>query len=371
MVIASLYLLSIAIESVPFPSGGLEGEALANHIEERIRANGGTPLIMGHAVHFFYKANPGEEPRIDGDFIFWRSGRNQTGRVMEDLGGGWYHYGIELRARARIEYLFRIGETQRIDPRNPNVGASWSGQVSLVRMPDYPPQPELEPREGIARGELSRFRFKSKIRRNERDVHVYTPAGYQRQKGAFPVLYFGDGTLYVEVAKIPRILDNLIADKTIPPVIAVFIDPVDRWLEYRTFTLYRGMMLEELMPHLKQHWRLDETRQVIIGSSRGGMSSLDLALTHPDRFMGCIAFAPAVTETDFPALLRRMEVDRRPRFSILVGTYDFWRPSCLEVVEIMQEKGYRLEFREEPIGHSVNAWRVFLDDLLPPLLLEE
>ena len=78
-----------------------------------------------------------------------------------------------------------------------------------------------------------------------------------------------------------------------------------------------------------------------------------------------------MTETDFTALLRRMQVDRRPRFSILVGTYDFWRPSGLEVVGIMREKGYRLEFREEPIGHSVYAWRVFLDEMLPPLLLAD
>ncbi len=371
MIISTLVLLLTAMESVPFPNNGLEGEALAAYIERQISANGGTPLVRGHVFHFFYKASPGEEPRIEGDFELWRRGRKRPEKVMTHLGGGWHHYGVEARPQARMEYIFRIGGEQRVDPRNPHVVKSWMGQVSVARMPDYPPQPELTRRPDVARGELAKFRFKSDIRRNERDVHVYTPAGYQRHQGVFPTLYFGDGAHYVEMAEVPRILDNLIADKRIPPVIAVFIDPVDRWLEYRMFTLYRGMMLEELMPYLKQRWRLDETRQVIIGGSRGGLSALDFALTHPDRFMGCIAIAPAVTETDFPALLRRMQVDRRPRFSILVGAYDFWGSSGREVAEIMKAKGYRVEFREAPIGHSIYAWRGFLDDLLSPLLLGE
>ena len=367
MLLVSFFWLLSAGESVPFADRNLKGAALSAHIEETIQAHGGTPVIEDNVFHFFYRAEK-EVPRIDGDFTFWSRGRNQFGIAMTELGDGWYHYGLASHPQARVEYVFRLGDEVRTDPRNAHVVKGWSNQVSVAQMPDYPSQPELLKREDTARGELTTFSFKSDIRRNQRDIHVYTPPGYDKEKGNFPVLYFGDGTPYVERALLPQILDNLIADKTIPPVIAVFIDPVDRWLEYRMSTLYRSMMLEELIPHLAKKWRLDQNKQILIGGSRGGLGALDLALNHPDRFAGVVAIAPAVTGTDFTTQLRRMQVDLRPRFAILIGTYDFWRSSGLEVVDVMQTKGYRLSVREAHIGHTINAWVGYLDELLPDVL---
>ncbi|CAM2006711.1 alpha/beta hydrolase [Acanthopleuribacter pedis] len=361
-------LLLLAIEPVPYPTQGLTGDALVTHIEQRIKDQGGTPIIEGTVFHMFYRAEDGREPKILGDFDRWRRGRKPAGTPMTHLAGNWYHFGVPAQPKARLEYLIEVDGKHGPDPRNPRKVASFSGDTSVAQMPDYPDHPELERRPGVPAGKLESFSFKSNLRRNERQVHVYTPAGYGEHRGKLPTLYIADGSAYAKRGKVPTILDNLIADQKIPPVIAVFVDPVDRWLEYRMFTLFRLMLLEELMPHLKQKWRIDSDRQVLIGGSRGGLSTLDLVTIHPDKFIGAIAFAPAGTETDFGTQLRRMEGDPRPQIHILTGSYDFWLPNSVDYYGVMKEKGYRVHFREEPIGHSIYSWHGYLDELLIPIL---
>lgn len=366
MILSFLYFL--VLEPVPFPSNGLQGDALARYIEARINEQGSTPVIENAVFHFFYQASEGETPKILGDFDRWRRGRNPTATPMIRLTDDWYHFGVAVRPQTRIEYLIETKGVQSPDPRNPHQVMSFFGPISVAQMPDHPKHPELVQQAGVPRGNLESFRFKSQFRRNERDVQVYTPPHYEDAREKLPTLYFGDGGGYLKMGNVPIILDNLIAEGKIPPVIAVFVAPVDRWLEYRMFTLYRLMLLEELIPHLTEKWRIDNQRQVIIGSSRGGLSAIDLVVTHPDRFIGCIAFAPAATETDFLTQLQRMEGDPRPQIHILSGTYDFWLPSSRAIFEIMKKKGYQVAFREEPIGHSIPAWRGYLDELLPPIL---
>lgn len=365
--ILGLFILVTFGSDLSFPTGGLQGEALARAVAQQVNENGGTPIINGQTVHFLYKATNNEKPRIKGDFDNWRRGRNPDSTAMKHLAGNWYHFAIKALPESRIEYLLEIEGKDQADPRNPLMGESWSGKISLVQMPDFPKQPELETRNDIPHGRVVDFTFKSALRRNERKVFVYTPPEYNENR-FYPTLYIGDGTYYVEMGDMPNILDNLIAEKTIPPVIAVFIDPVDRWLEYRMFTLFRGMMLEELMPHLQEKWGIDTSQQILIGGSRGGMAAIDLALTHPKTFSGVLAFAPAVTETDFMAVLKRMKPDTHTQYRILVGNYDFWHPTAKEIGQVMKAKGYDISYKEKPVGHSIHAWRMFLDEELPPLL---
>lgn len=363
-----LILCLLAGESMPFNFGKSTPEQRPKLIQAAIHENGGTPIFKDGILHFFYQAKPGEHPRIDGDFNFWSQLQSIQGLKMTDLGHGWFHYGVAIKPGSRIEYAFRLGTTPLNDPLNPETVQGWAYPVSVVTLPGYPEQPEQEPNPDTPKGTLTQFSFRSNIRRNVRDIAVYTPPNYDQTTTNYPVLYFKDGNTCLERGQVPQVLDHLIDQHIIPPVIAVFIEPVDRWMEYKMSTLYRMMFLEELLPYLQERWRLDDTRQILIGGSRGGLAALDLTLTYPDRFQGCLAFAPAVNKTDFTTQIQRMEVNRKPRFSIFLGTYDFWRDGGFNMSEVMREKGYRIQVKEVPTGHSIHAWAGYFDELLPALL---
>lgn len=86
---------------------------------------------------------------------------------------------------------------------------------------------------------------------NTRKVWIYTPAGYDHSDEIYPVLLLLDGATQISVGRTHRILDNLIADKKIPPLIAVFIDNASepaRDLELPCSDTFAEFMESELIP---------------------------------------------------------------------------------------------------------------------------
>ena len=95
--------------------------------------------------------------------------------------------------------------------------------------PAFPPVPEGfdKPREGAERGKLERVDYDSKTVGAKRWMQVYTPPGYSKDQ-KYPVLYLLHGIGGNENEEWTRggvahvVLDNLIADKKIEPMIVVF-----------------------------------------------------------------------------------------------------------------------------------------------------
>ena len=348
-----------------------KGSEQTDYIAARIKANNGTPIVEGRVVHFFFKPENGSdtaELRLIGDFNDWGHQRGpQPGGTPMKKVGAFFHFKIELKPEARIEYQFVLGDRKISDPLNPMDTWAWDGRASIVAMPGSDWPAAREPAHDVPRGEVTLLDFKSDYLRNSRKVHIYTPPGYDKA-GAHPTLYLGDGTLFVEQGQIPRALDDLIARKKIPPVIAVFVDPVNRFQEYRMNVLYRMMVLSELMPFVEETYSSDSKNRVVIGFSRGALMAADLALTHPELFSAAILLSPATQGTDFDALCRRYEALKSPNLTILLTTYDHWYQDGVSMHKILSEKGWPVTVREVPEGHNINTWRVRLAELLPTVL---
>src|SRR5262249_27776499 len=79
------------------------------------------------------------------------------------------------------------------------------------------------------RGLIEQKKLASALLRNERDIWVYTPPGYTRAAGPYPLLLLFDGAAYVSDrwGNAPATLDNLINSGRIRPVIVCF-DPGNR-----------------------------------------------------------------------------------------------------------------------------------------------
>ena len=169
-----------------------------------------------------------------------------------------------------------------------------------------------------------------------RTVIVYTPPGYARDtRRRYPLLLLHDGqnvfdpaTAYVpgQYWQAKEVADDLLLRRRIEPVViaAVYHGAEKRLYEYtptKTRRLDGGgaeshgrMIVEELLPWLRHHYRLlPHARHTGVGgSSLGGLVSLWLGLTYPQVFGKLALLSPSVW-WDRRQILRCVEKIRHPQ----------------------------------------------------------
>jgi len=96
--------------------------------------------------------------------------------------------------------------------------------MSILELPQAPPQPWILPRPGVASGQVEMHHLRSQILGNERRVWVYTPPDYTRDGKPYDLFLLFDGLAYLHLAPTPTILDNLLHEGKIPPLVAVLLD---------------------------------------------------------------------------------------------------------------------------------------------------
>src|SRR5206468_4688498 len=94
-------------------------------------------------------------------------------------------------------------------------------------------------RADVPRGETQVHRLRSAALGNERRVYTYAPPDYDPSR-RYPLVVCFDGRAYVDEAYIPlpTVLDNLIADGAIPPVVALLPDSLDDETRSRELSLH-------------------------------------------------------------------------------------------------------------------------------------
>src|ERR1019366_8129300 len=125
---------------------------------------------------------------------------------------------------------FWDGFTPASDPHHREHFVSRAGEglpddiTSFVSLSDAPDESIVYKRPGVARGWIDRHDFASALMENQRRVWVYTPPGYKDGDQTYPLLVAFDGGQALCRIPTQRILDNLLADGRIRPMVAVFID---------------------------------------------------------------------------------------------------------------------------------------------------
>jgi enterochelin esterase family protein len=283
----------------------------------------------------------------------------------------WHYLSRALDPGARIEYAIALESTEdaalHLDPENSRTVQGFSRPYSELRMPDYQEAPELAEDPSLPRGRLVETSIESRVRGNRRTIHVYLPADYEETgERRYPTVYFGDGNAYVSNVPVPRILDNLIAGGSVRPLIAVFVEPAPRNEEYRMNPDYRRFVVEELVPWVDGTYRTIPTasERALLGGSRGALSALDVAYHHAETFGACGALSPALAPMNLLEILEKGDV-RSLRVFVLVALYDEeFREDGLALTRTLRGRGYDVGFLEIPEGHSWNAWKSHIDDVL-------
>ena len=137
---------------------------------------------------------------------------------------------------------------------------------------------------------LDTIMFDSKIMNNSRNIYVYLPSGYnQNRKAKYSIIYLFDSFIYLNRVEVPNILDNMIKEGKIEPMIAVMIDnptKTSRNTELPINFEFKRFIIDELVPDIRKKYNAspDPNRNIIGGISYGGLAASFIAFYHPDIF---------------------------------------------------------------------------------------
>lgn len=313
---------------------------------------------------------------------------------MERIPGTDLHYTrVHAKSDARIEYFFIIDDQQLPfpDPANAYRINYTVWIASELVMPAYKREPIFE---HFLTGEpggydrVIRHTLDGTVMGYSHLIHVYLPVNYEESETRYPVLYFQDGSDYIESAYVPHVLDMLIQQKRIEPVIAVFVTPPNRhqpdvpnrMTEYGMNEDYVSFFTDELVSFIDARYRTipEPGKRIVIGDSYGGLISLYIAFERPDVF-GTAYSQSGYVSFQNDKLIRLIESSslKPVRFYVDIGIYErnvgslFLPADETDFLEgnrrlkkVFEEKGYDFIYKEYPEGHTWGNWRRYLIDVL-------
>jgi enterochelin esterase-like enzyme len=329
---------------------------------------------IAHGPDFFFATEAAAKPDllIDG----------ASGPQMQNLPGSdlWY-------AAARIEPVGRLHSFYYLVQ-----GAKFGGRLDL---PAFGPLSYHQP--GVPSGTLSpKIVHTSKIYDGMKSEYwIYVPAQYDPRTPA-ALMVFQDGEGYIDRdGRNPalNVIDNLIAQKKIPVMICVFINPgdiegspgtptfnfvkaySDKWQRslkdsmrstlYDTVSdRYVRFLRDEVLAEVdaKYNIRKDSYSRAITGLSSGAICAFNAAWQMPDQFSRVISWIgsftgiqwkedPAVTDggQDYPEKILR-EPQRNIRVWLQDGSedveakYGSWPLANLRMANALKFRGYDFHF---------------------------
>jgi enterochelin esterase family protein len=280
-------------------SPDLRDAIFANMTEKALKE--GTAWL-GRGPDFFFATEADSEPSLLID--------DSPGPKMQHIAGSnlWY-------ASARIEGVGKLHSYQYLLD-----GKKFGGSLNL---PAFGPLSYLQ--EGVPSGTLSpKIIHTSKIYDGMKSEYwIYVPAQYDAKTPA-ALMVFQDGEWYLdrnEKMLVLNVIDNLIAQKKIPVMICVFINPGDisgspdtptykfvkayseKWKRdlkdsmrstlYDTVSdRYPKFLRDEVLAEVaaKNNVRKDAYSRAITGLSSGGICSFNAAWQMPDQFSRVISW---------------------------------------------------------------------------------
>jgi enterochelin esterase-like enzyme len=197
---------------------------------------------------------------------------------------------------------------------------------NFVIGPPYTPAPELTVKDEVPKGTIHEFTMDSKdsriypgIARNQpgaivpytRQVAVYVPARYAAGSPA-PFIVVQDGMSPTYRNNLPPILDNLIHEKRMPPIVAVLVhngggdaQGSQRGLEYDTVSgVYAQFIESEVLPRITKDYGVAFTKdpegRATMGGSSGAACAFTMAWFHPELYRRVLSYSGTYVNQQSP-----------------------------------------------------------------------
>ena len=245
----------------------------------------------------------------------------------------------------------------------------------------------------VPHGALQSHDYKSKALGTDRKMLVYTPPDYEKSTNKYPVLYLlhgagSDETSWTKSGKTNVILDNLLADGKIKPMVVVMPfgyafaraagagrgDAAENKQQREGFT---KDFLEDVMPLVDSTLRVytDRDHRAIAGLSLGGAQALAIGLSHTELFSRVAAFSPALGASNDPAtggvnfdtvLADSARINNQVKLLwVSVGTDDTLYASIVDFDALLSKHKVEHIFRVTGGAHEYPVWQRNLNDAAP------
>jgi enterochelin esterase-like enzyme len=217
---------------------------------------------------------------------------------------------------ASPEELAEIGKLMELPLLTPG-----AGDGDYLVKPPYAPAPETVVRADVQKGRVERFELNAaeskfypdtKLRdwKPTRAVTVYIPSQYVPGTPA-PVIVTHDAQ-GARNNLLPTILDNMIADKRLPAMVAVMVTSgggdgrgSERGLEYDTVSGKFAEFIEaEVLTRVAKDYGVTFTKdpdaRATMGGSSGGAVALSMAWYHPELYHRVLTYSGTYTNNQSP-----------------------------------------------------------------------
>ena len=231
-------------------------------------------------------------------------------------------------------------------------------------------------RTGIPNGKIDTITYESKTVGTKRRALIYTPPGFSR-KNKYPVLYLlhgigGDEKEWLKGGKPQVILDNLLADGKIAPMIVVMPNgramKDDRAagnifdsLKVQAFANFEKDLLNDLIPFIEKNYPVltDREHRAIAGLSMGGGQSLNFGLGNLDKFAWVGGFSSAPNTKRPEELVPDPEAakNKLKLLWISCGDNDGLISFSKRTHDYLFEKGVPHIYYIEPGVHDFKVWK--------------
>ena len=282
-------------------------------------------------------------------------------------------------------YSFEVDGTQMVDPSNRMV-KKWLSLNSMFEIKGG----LLHEQKQVPHGEVIHLQYHSTTTDSDRGVYVYTPPGYHgSDQKNLPVVYllhgYGDDeSAWIEVGRTNQIVDNLIAEKKIQPMVIVMPYghplPIELRREFDDYAeenleQMEADLLKSLMPFVESRFRVGRTPNLksIVGLSMGGGQSISIGLNHFQEFSRVGGFSSAtpqgetkVLDQRFAKLLAEQKSNEAPLdlLWIACGKDDFLLKRNNQFHEWLKQNKIDCRYQISEGGHDWMVWRKYLAEFL-------
>lgn len=329
-------------------------------------------------------------------------GLGDSGAMQKGTNGVWEVTVGPVQPGA-YRYIFNVDGVSVVDPRSAAISESNNNVWSLVHVPGA----DWMDTKQVPRGAVAAVTYYSKSLGKFRRMHVYTPPGYERGRGKFPVFYLLHGAgdcdeAWTSVGRAGFILDNLIAAGQARPMIVVMpaghvrSGPAPRSNSSTnsapapTLDEFGQDFMGSVLPYVETHYRVytDRKHRALAGLSMGGGQTLNIGIPHLDQFAYLGVYSSGVFgitggggrggRTNAPtgpsfaerhaAVLNNHSLKKGLKlFWFATGKDDFLIETTRATVAMFEKHNFDVTFKETPGAHTWVVWREYLHEFTPQL----
>lgn len=317
-----------------------------------------------------------------------------TGFPLSKGQDGWWTYRTEPLKSDMYIYTYNVDGNQIIDPLSVfqirDVNSLFTQFYINGGNGDYYQV------QNVPHGNVARVWYKSERLKMDRRMTIYTPPGYEKSNISYPVLYLlhgsgGDEEAWITLGAVARIMDNLIAEGKIKPMIVVMPNgnpdkqaapgETSENLSYipsmsNMFPGYKNgeyeASFDEIISYTDENYRTvaHKSGRALAGLSMGGFHTVYISANNPDTFDYIGLFSPGVSPTgvkdgaevyeNIDLKLSTLKEKGYKLYWIGCGVDDFLYDDIKSYLARLDRLNVTYEYVETSRGHIWSNWRVYL-----------